>query len=310
MSMTKGKLRHIALTLPLLLAGMVFFSCHDPIFEDINKESAINDERIKGSMSSFVIYDDYIYCAPANEGVIYRKRNSSSSMRSRGGWDDMDCPETPVYLAEEDGYFYMLTTTFENGSGASEGIYMPTGYYEYRTRNPGDWGDRIDSYGYDMTGDNLPSRYKNQHAKVKASDGTVYSTTANTNVLYRDNEAILYADQKDVKVGSWWCLAASRDQIILGTSTGLYHMQVGSTDINDDVAPNDKSTAKSIFSGMTILTVYVEGMERNSSGLWECADDDETDSVIYVFATGPGSGYASQNGLYSYIPGAGWDSEF
>ncbi len=310
MSITKGNIRNIALALPLLLAGTVFFSCHDPIFEDINKESAINDERIKGSMSAFVIYDDYIYCAPANEGVIHRKKNSASSLRSRGGWDDVRCPETPVYLAEEDGYLYMLTTTFENGSGASEGIYMPTGYYEYRTKNPGDWGSRINTYGYDMTGDLLPSKYKNQHTKVRASDNTVYSMSTNTNVLYRDNEAILYADQKEVKVGSWWCIAASKDQIILGTNTGLYHMQMGSTDINTDDAPSDKSTARSIFSGMTILTVYVEGMEKESSSIWKSSGINETDAVIYVFATGPGSGYASQNGLYSYIPGEGWDSEF
>lgn len=311
MSITRGNIRHIALTLPLILAGMAFFGCHDPIFEDINKESSINEDRIKGSITSFVVYDGYLYCAPANEGVIYRKANNSSSWRSRGGWDDVDCPETPVFLATENGYLYMLTTTFENGSGASEGIYMPTGYYEYRTTTPGNWGDRVATYGYDMTGDTIPSKYKNQHTKVRTSDDTVYSTTPNSNILYRNNEAILYADQRDVKVGSWWSLAGTNDQLIIGTNTGLYHMQIGSTDINDDVAPNDKSTAKSIFSGMTILSVYVAGTVKDSSGsAWWKSNSNEVDSVIYVFATGPGSGYASQNGLYSYIPGDGWNSEF
>ena len=309
--MTKGKIRHIALTLPLLIAGMIFFSCHDPIFEDINKESSINEDRIKGGVTAFVVYDGYLYCAPANNGVIYRKRNNSSGWNNRGDWEDISCPGVPVYLAVENGYLYMLTTTFENGSGASEGIFMPTAYYEYRTTTPGNWGDRINAYGYDMYGDSVPAKYKNQHTRVRTSDTDVYSTATNTNVLFRNNEAILYADQKDVRVGSWWCLAGTRDQLILGTSTGLYHMQIGSTDINDEVAPNDKSTSNSIFNGMTILSVYVAGTVKDSSGTaWWKSDTNETESVIYVFATGAGSAYAKQNGLYSYIPGQGWDSEF
>ncbi len=310
MNAVKRNVRNLALVVPLLLAGLVFFSCHDSIFEDINKESSIGEDRIKGGATGFVSYHGCIYFAPTNDGVIYRKSNDPVSCHHRGDWDSIRCPEVPIFLAVEDDYLYMLTTTFANGSGDFEGVNMPTGFYEYRSKNPGDWGARIASYAYDIAGTNIPTRYKNQHTKVRAPAGGLYSIESNTNILYLNSMPILYADQKDVKVGSWWCLAGTSDQLILGTSVGLYHMTIGSTDINDDVAPNDISTAKSIFSGMTVLALYVAGTDRYSDGAWACSATNESNSVIYVFTTGPGSSYASQNGLYSYIPGQGWDSEF
>ena len=206
----------------------------------------------------------------------------------------------------------MLTTNFEEGSGDNEGINLPNGFYEYisSTGNSDSWFFNA-SYIYNKEGTYIPARYKDQHTRVRPNgSAAVYSVTTNSNVLYLDNTAILLADQRDVQVGSWWCLAGTSDQLIMGTSTGLYHMPLGSTDINDEVAPNTLSTAKSIFGGMTILALYVAGTTRDSSGAWSCSSLPEINSVIYVFATGPGSAYASQNGLYSYIPGLGWDSEY
>ena len=294
----------------LLLAGITFFSCHDSIYEDINKESSIGEDRIKGGATSFVKFNGCIYVAPTNEGVIYRK--PEVNCYSRGGWEAVSCPNTPIFLAEEGGILYMLTTIFKEGSGDFEGINLPNGFYEYisSTGNSDSWFFRA-SYVYDKEGTHIPSRYKNQHTKVRPNgSSSAYSIDTNSNVLYWGNTAILLADQNDVQVGSWWCLAGTSDQLIMGTSTGLYHMQIGSTDINDDVAPNTLSTAKSIFGGMTILALYVAGTTRDSTGAWSCSGQPEINSVIYAFATGPGSAYAAQNGLYSYIPGLGWDSEY
>lgn len=299
----------LVLLLPLLLAGITFFSCHDSIFEDINEESSIGDERIKGGATGFAVFNGQIYVAPTNPGTIYRKSEYLSG--SRGHWESIDCPNTPIFLAVEGSTLYMLTTTFHAGSGYAEGISVPTGFYEYTssTGNSDSW-THVADYAYDLDGTNIPSRYKNQHTKVLSPSHGTYSIDTNTNILYQNSTAILYADQADVKVGSWWCIAGTRDQLILGTSSGLYDMPIGSTDLDDEVAPNDHSSSRSIFSGMTILALYVAGTTRNSSGEWSCSGQSETDSVIYVFATGPGSSYASQNGLYSYIPGQGWDSEY
>ncbi len=308
MKINKAIRPYLAIFVTLLLTGGSFFGCHDSIFEDINKESAIAEDRIKGGVTSFVVFNGRIYVAPANNGVIYRK--NESRCRDRGDWDAISCPNTPIFLAVDGSTLYMLTTIFENGSGDTEGINLPTGYYEYTSRSgDSDSWDYVARYDYDQEGTHIPSKYKNQHTKVNTSAGT-YSTSTNSNVLYLDNTAVLYADQNDVKVGSWWSIAGTADQLILGTSAGLFHMKIGSTDINDEVAPNDLSTSKSIFSGMTILSLFVAGTRMNSSGAWNCSSQSETDSVIYVFATGAGSAYVSQNGLYSYIPGQGWDSEF
>ena len=306
MKALKKNIRNAVLTLPLLLAGIAFFSCHDPIFEDINKESAINEDRIKGGISCFVPYNGHVYVAPANDGVIYRK--NLNDVRNRGDWESVRCPKIPIYLAKENGCLYMLATEFDNGSGDYDGINMPTKFYEYKTDDPGNWGDPIDTYKYDTSGTYIPSRYKNQHSKVSTTSGT-YSIATNTNELFLGNEMILRADQRDVRAGSWWCLAGTNDQLIIGSSVGLLHMQIGSTDIDDDVAPNEISTSKSVFGGMTILAVYVAGTDM-TDGVWQSSTSNEADCVIYAFATGTGSSYASQNGLYSYIPGKGWDSEF
>ncbi|MBP5157722.1 MAG: hypothetical protein ILP18_07630 [Treponema sp.] len=314
MSIQRNNIRRAAFILPLLLAGAVFFGCHDSIFEDIKQESAIGEDRIKGGATGFVVFKGHIYFAPTNEGVIYRKANNSSSWYNRGHWEAISCPEIPVYLAtSDDGQtLYLLTTTFQEGTDDFSGVNMPTGYYEYTSTSgdSGSWSSRINSYKYGILGTDIPDRYKEQNTRVRAPSGKVYSVAANSNVLYEDRTPILYADQKDVKVGSWWCIAGTHDNLILGTSVGLFHMHTGSTDINDEVAPNDFSTAKSIFSGMTILSIYVGGTTKDSTGAWSCSDTSETSSVIYVFATGAGSSYAAQNGLYSYIPGQGWDSEF
>lgn len=314
MSIREHNIRHLAIIIPLLLAGLVFSGCHDPIFEDIKKESSIGEDRIKGGATGFVTFKGYIYFAPANEGVIYRKPNNAESWHTRGNWDAVSCPDVPVYLAvSDDGQtLYMLTTTFKEGTDDFSGINMPSGYYEYKSTSgdSGSWGERINSYRYGILGTDIPDRYKNQNTAVRSPSNKVYTIAANSNILYEDGTPILYADQKDVRVGSWWSLAGTNDQLILGTSTGLYHMHIGSTDINDEVAPNDFSTAKSIFGGMTILTIYVAGTTKDSTGAWSCSNTSETSSTIYVFATGSGSAYASQNGLYSYIPDQGWDSEF
>ncbi len=306
--MKQKNIHYLVVMISLLLASLSFFSCHDSIFEDINEESAIDNNRIKGGATSIITFNGKIYVAPTNTGVIYRKNESDRF--SRGGWEDISCPNTPIFLTVDGSTLYMLTTIFQEGSGDYTGLNLPIGFYEYisTTGNSDSW-TYVASYAYDQDGTYIPAKYKNQHSQVSSSAGT-YKIETNTNILYLNNNAILLADQKDVQVGSWWCIGGTADQLILGTSVGLFDMPIGSTDLDDDVAPNDFSTSKSIFAGMTILSIYVAGTSRNASGAWSCSGQAETDSVIYVFATGAGSAYAAQNGLYSYIPGQGWNSEY
>lgn len=303
------RLISILASLTVLALIITATACHDSIFSDIQDESDIDSDRLQGAANAFVLFKGNIYFSAGNKGEIYRK---SASAITRGGWETIKVPgEVPGYLYSDGTSLYLLTITkIKSGTGKYEGMNVPAGWEEYTstTGNSGSFNYR-QHYEWTQNGSTVPDAYKTQH--LNATIGThSYS------VSYRDTSINGLGDVGGSdEAGSVFCLAPTADYLLIGGYRGLFHVPAGGSvsDLSDKIGCHNSSA--SIFDGQNITAIYVAGSTDSGTGaskVWSAPSTSENDSIIYVWAQGRGSRFATKGGLYSYIPGEGdkaWNSE-
>lgn len=275
--------------------SLMFTSCHDSIFETIENEIALDKSGIRGSMGSIVEYNGYLYVTPMNKGVIYRK---SASANTKGGWQKLSAPKTPVAIALSGSTLYMLAVDWAEGSGDYEGYNVPT-YFEYTSTSGTSWGNPIATYSYQENSGNLPSRYKNQHCSVTVGSVT-YSIPSSCST---DTISISGHSAFDVNEGYIYAITATANTVIVGTTTGIY-----SLNIQSDGSLGGKSTyvgdrngtdASSTFTG-DVPVVYVPSTYRTAN---------EGAGPIYAYNSPTGSGGTTNEGLMAFFPSSGWNRD-
>lgn len=113
----------------LSLSALCLTSCHDSIYEEINKEVKLESWGINGDIYSIIRAGDYIYLS---NGKIYYKTNKPSSetgLQNRQ-WHKTNTPSTYAidyvpattnYIASDSNYIYALTLFwYENSSGVNK----------------------------------------------------------------------------------------------------------------------------------------------------------------------------------------------
>ncbi len=120
MKCSANKNKFFLLTILLFISTSIFTSCHDAIFDMIDKEVKLESNGIMGDIHSIVPFGDFLYCA--NGKALYKKTNESSN--STGNYNEQwekvsttDLSGTIEFLASDNNYLYALTYTFsENAS--------------------------------------------------------------------------------------------------------------------------------------------------------------------------------------------------
>ena len=284
-----------SITLSVFIA-LMFTSCHDSIFETIENEIALDKSGIRGSMGSIVEYTDgNLYITPMNKGVIYRK---SATANTKGGWQKLSAPKTPVAIALDGGTLYMLAVDWAEGSGDYEGYNVPT-YFEYTSTNGTSWSYTNRSFGYSENSSNLPSRYKNQCCSVTVG-GVTYSIPSS---LTTDTITISSGGSKNADKGYIYAITATGSSVIIGTETGLYSLPIVSGGLGTPTPyVGDGSTDTNSTLTNDVPIVYVPQKYRNDRTA-------EASSVIYAYNCPRGSGGTTNEGLMAYFPGSGWNRD-
>lgn len=269
-------------------------SCHDSIFETIENEIALDKSGLRGSIGSIVEYGGWLYVTPMNKGVLYRK---SATARSKGGWNKISAPKTPVAIALSGSTLYMLSVDWDEGSGDYEGYNVPT-YFEYTSTDGTNWTYINNKYGYTEDSSNLPARYKNQHCSVTAGNGKSYSipSSYSTSVITTPNGS------QNLDEGYIFAITATYDTVIVGTTTGIYSYKIQSNGSLTDKSTHVGDLEKDASSTFTrdVPVVYVPNDSRTKS---------ETDAVIYAYNSPLGSSGTQNEGLMAYFPGSGWNRD-
>ncbi len=278
--------------------SLMFTSCHDSIFETIENEIALDKSGIRGSMGSIVEYGDapnrYLYITPMNKGVIYRK---SASANTKGGWQKLSAPKTPVAIASSGGTLYMLAVDWAEGSGDYEGYNVPT-YFEYTSTNGTSWNFINKTYPYQENSGNLPSRYKNQHCTVTNSYGTYSIGTSNSTTSISTP-----AGSQDLKEGLIYAITATANTVIIGTTRGIFSFDIkpnGSLDGESTYVGNrnGNDTASTLTGDVPV--VYVPSNYRTAN---------EGSGPIYAYSCPMSSGGTTNEGLMAFFPSSGWNRD-
>ncbi|MCR5762610.1 MAG: hypothetical protein K6G00_04425 [Treponema sp.] len=280
---------YIAFTM-FMISGLT--ACHDSIFESIENEIALDESGIRGSMGSIVEYGEYLYITPMNKGVIYRK---SASATTKGGWQSISAPKTPVAVSLDGSTLYMLAVDWEEGTGDWEGYNVPK-YFEYTSTNGTDWSYTGSSYSYTSDASDVPSRYKNQCCSITVGSYT-YSIPSSYST---DTITVSNGTTKDVDEGYIYAITATGNSVIVGTEQGIFSMPIQSDgslgDKTSTVAGHD--TSSTFTSDVPI--VYVPEAFRNVN---------EGDGPIYAYNSPVGSSGTTNEGLMAYFPGSGWNRD-
>lgn len=266
--------------------SLMFTSCHDSIFETIENEIALDKSGIRGSMGSIVEYGGWLYITPMNKGVIYRK---SATANTKGGWQKLSAPRTPVAIALDGGTLYMLAVDWAEGSGDYEGYNVPT-YFEYTSTNGENWSYTNRSFGYLENSSNLPLRYKNQCCSVTVN-GITYSIPSSYST---DTISISSGGSFDVDEGYIYAITATGNSVIVGTENGLYSMHINGGSLENKTSyVGDGSTDTNSTLSNDVPIVYVPSAFRTVN---------EIEAVIYAYNCPRGSGGTTNEGLMAYFP--------
>lgn len=126
-------------------------SCHDPIFEKINEEVALEKLGINGDVMSFTRFGDYIYLS--NGRVYYKTGKSSAETRELNGqWDRATLPltesndgyEVPpltMYLASDSTTLYALTYKWKEDTSDGDQLVDEIHLFATTDKDPSDGTD-------------------------------------------------------------------------------------------------------------------------------------------------------------------------
>ena len=282
---------YILTLISFLFMMLGFAGCHDSIFETIENEIALDESGIRGSMGSIVEYGGYLYITPMNKGVLYRK---SATATTKGGWQSISAPKTPIAIALSGSTLYMLAVDWDEGEGDWEGYNVPT-YFEYTSTNGTSW-NYISKYSFTEDSSNLPSKYKNQQCSITVGSYT-YSIPSSYST---DTITISNGKSYDVDKGEIFAITATANTIIVGTTKGIYSMTIKSDGSLENTT--SKVAGKDTSSTFTkdVPIVYVPTTFRSKS---------ETDAVIYAYNSPSGSSGTTNEGLMAYFPASGWNRD-
>ena len=126
-------------------------SCHDPIFEKINEEVALEKLGINGDVMSFTRFGDYIYLS---NGRVYYKTGKSSAKTGElnGQWDRATLPltesndgyEVPaltMYLASDSTTLYALTYMWKEDTSDGDQLVDEIHLFATTDKDPSDGTD-------------------------------------------------------------------------------------------------------------------------------------------------------------------------
>lgn len=129
-------------------------SCHDPIFEKINEEVALEKLGINGDVMSFTRFGDYIYLS--NGRVYYKTGKSSAETGEQNGqWDRATLPltesndgyEVPaltMYLASDSTTLYALTYMWKEDTSDGDQLVDEIHLFATTDKDPSDGTDWIE----------------------------------------------------------------------------------------------------------------------------------------------------------------------
>lgn len=116
----------------IICAGALFTSCHDNIYELIEKEVLVDESGLDGDLSKIVRCNGYLFTA---NGIIYRKRDvpSSEVPLKMNPWIFTNLPsyhkseygvsDRVDWLASDDTYLYAMVNSYEEGENGENENY-------------------------------------------------------------------------------------------------------------------------------------------------------------------------------------------
>lgn len=275
---------HILLLACTFFSAILFSGCHDSIFESIENEIALDKSGIRGSMGSIVEYTDgYLYITPMHKGEIFRK---SATATTRGGWNRISAPKTPIAITNDGGTLYLLAVDWVEGTGDYEGYNVPA-YFEYTSNDGTNWAGPVAQHSYDKDSNNVPARYKNQCITATTGDGDRYSIGSSNS----SSKISTPLGEKDLEKGLIYSVTATKNSAIVGTERGIFSIRKNGSDliITQTIAGIDTS---STFN-RDVPIVYVPTAFQNKN---------ESEAAIYAYNSPSGSGGTQKEGLMAYFP--------